>query len=56
VERRHTDDESTVDQKIVDQAFEDDAAVAAAEWGRDGKVEFRSDVETSSVSRWYPIW
>jgi len=33
-------------QAIVDQAFADDPAHAAAEYGRDGQVHFRSDIES----------
>jgi hypothetical protein len=40
----------TVPQELIDEAFEDDPARAIAEYGRDGKVEFRSDVE-SFISR-----
>jgi hypothetical protein len=40
----------TVPQELIDEAFEDDPQRAIAEYGRDGKVEFRSDVE-SFISR-----
>jgi hypothetical protein len=40
----------TVPQELIDEAFEDDPARAIAEYGRDGNVEFRSDVE-SFISR-----
>jgi hypothetical protein len=36
----------TVPQELIDEAFEDDPARAIAEYGRDGHVEFRSDVES----------
>ena len=36
----------TVSQELIDEAFDDDPARAIAEYGRDGKVEFRSDVES----------
>jgi hypothetical protein len=36
----------TVPQELIDEAFDDDPARAIAEYGRDGRVEFRSDVES----------
>ena len=37
---------ATVPQAVVDRAFEEDAVAAMSEYGRAGRVEFRSDVET----------
>ncbi len=37
---------ATVEEQIVRQAYADDAAVAASEWGADGTVLFRSDLES----------
>lgn len=34
-----------VPARVIDQAFAEDEANAAAEYGRDGRVEFRSDLE-----------
>lgn len=34
-----------IPQGIIDQAFEDDPIAAASEYGRDGRVQFRRDVE-----------
>jgi len=36
---------SVLDARVVEQAFEDDAVVAASEFGSDGFVAFRQDVE-----------
>jgi hypothetical protein len=36
----------TVPEELIAEAFEDDPARAIAEYGRDGRVEFRSDVES----------
>jgi hypothetical protein len=36
----------TVPQAVIDEAFETDEAVAWAEYGRDGVIEFRRDIET----------
>ena len=36
----------SLDPKIIDQAFADDTVVAASEFGTDGFVSFRSDVES----------
>ena len=36
----------SLDPKIIDQAFADDPVVAASEFGTDGFVSFRSDVES----------
>jgi hypothetical protein len=35
-----------VPQRVIDQAFARDEAVAWSEYGRDGRIEFRRDVET----------
>jgi hypothetical protein len=35
-----------LDARVVEQAFQDDAVVAASEYGLDGFVSFRSDVES----------
>lgn len=37
---------ATVNQAVIDRAFTEDAAAAIAEYGRDGRVAFRTDVET----------
>ena len=35
-----------INRAIIERAFEEDPVAAASEYGRDGHVEFRSDVET----------
>jgi hypothetical protein len=36
----------TIRQDIISEAFEDDESAAWSEWGRDGEVRFRSDIES----------
>lgn len=37
---------ATVPEAVIEQAFRDDPAHASAEYGRDGRVEFRSDIDS----------